>query len=69
MSNRSMGTIRWPLIRTRVPATLGPMIDEIEQACARNATDPAREIERAFRQRLAQLRAEFETLKAKEKVP
>ena len=67
MDNPSQGTIRWSLIRTRAPGTLGTMIDEIERACDGNPEDPARAIELTLRQQLSQLQAKFDLLKTKEK--
>ena len=68
MSTQDTGTINWQLIRTKLPQTVGPLIDELELICAQNVGDPARAIELEFQSHLSQLRLEFEQLQAKEKV-
>ena len=67
MSTKDTGTINWQLIRTKVPQTVSPLIDELELLCTQNPGDPARAIELKLQARLSQLRLEFEQLQAKEK--
>jgi len=58
--------IDWASIKQRLPKTAGHQVEVIEQAYE-SATEPARAVEMALRQRLAALRIRFQELKGTSK--